>query len=169
MVGFRLSRSLWLSRSLFLKIFFSLLKSRLSRSLFHKLYLKMGFRLSRSLSRTFLSHDGIEAIKEPFTNFSFSRWNRGYHRALLRTFVSHDGIEAIRSIFTNFSFLQWNRAYNGALSRILTMALCETHTLGEDFFHIYHKGYLHRICLIKNLAPRFMVLFAKKIVRSSLF
>jgi hypothetical protein len=24
--------------------------------------------------------------------------------------------------------------------------------LGEDSFHIYHKEYLHRICLVKNLA-----------------
>jgi hypothetical protein len=49
----------------------------------------VGFRLSRSLwlsrspfHETFLSYDGILAIMEPFTNFSFSWWNFGYHRAL---------------------------------------------------------------------------------------
>jgi hypothetical protein len=47
---------------------------------FHKLFfLMMKFRLSRSLSRTFLSHDGISAIT----------------RSLSRIFLSHDGILSI--------------------------------------------------------------------------
>jgi hypothetical protein len=62
-VRFRLSRSLWLSRSLFTKF-----------SSF-----TMEFRLSRSLSWKFLFHDVILAITKPFSNFSFTWWNSGYH------------------------------------------------------------------------------------------
>jgi hypothetical protein len=40
---------------------------------FHELFFfTMEFWLSRSLSRTFLFHNGILGIKEPFMNFSFS-------------------------------------------------------------------------------------------------
>jgi hypothetical protein len=42
----------------------------------------MEFRLSRRLSQTFLSRDGISAITEPFTNFSFTRWNFTRHKTL---------------------------------------------------------------------------------------
>jgi hypothetical protein len=76
--------------------------------------MNLEFRLSQSLSRTSLSHDGISAIMEPFTNFSFTRWTSGYHEAFHK------------------------------IHRI--------HELGEDSFHIYHKEYLHRIRLVKNLA-----------------
>jgi hypothetical protein len=73
---------------------------------FHKfLFHTMESRLSRIL----------------FTNFSFTRWNLGYHEACSRISLSHDGISAItkpfhefvfhtmesrlsRSLFTNFSF-----------------------------------------------------------------
>jgi hypothetical protein len=34
----------------------------------------------------FLSHDGILSIMEPFTNFSFARWNFGYHEAFHELF-----------------------------------------------------------------------------------
>jgi hypothetical protein len=77
-MGFRLSWSLRLSRSPFNELFFHM----------------MDFRISQSLSRTFLPHNGISAITEPVKNFSFTRWNFGYHGAFLtflRTF-SHDGI-----------------------------------------------------------------------------
>jgi hypothetical protein len=53
---------------------------------FHELLCMMEFRLSQSLSQTFLSHDGISAITEPFT-----------------IFLSHDEIWAIIEPFTNFS------------------------------------------------------------------
>jgi hypothetical protein len=70
-----------------------------------------------------------------FTNFSFPRWNPGYHEAYLRIFLSHGGIPAItepfhkfffhmvesrlsRSLFMNFSFPWWNPCYHGAFSRI---------------------------------------------------
>jgi hypothetical protein len=86
-------------------------------------FITVEFRLSRSLSRTFLSHGGISSITEPFTSFSFTRWNLGYHGAFdeFSRILSHGGIH-------------------------------KTHNLGEDSFHIYHKEYLHRIRLVKNLA-----------------
>jgi hypothetical protein len=106
------------------------------------------------------------------TNFSFTRWNFGYHgafhelffhtmelwlsRSLSRTFLSHDGTLSITEPFTNFSFARWNFGYQATflkLSRIFHMVeLTKTHDLGEDSFHIYHKEYLHRIHLVKNLA-----------------
>jgi hypothetical protein len=74
------------------KLSFLIMKFQLSRSLFtsfsftgwnfgyhgafHELFFHtMEFRLSWSLSWTFLSHDRISAITEPFTNFCFTRWN----------------------------------------------------------------------------------------------
>jgi hypothetical protein len=111
-VGFRLSRSLWLSRSPFHELFFH----------------TMEFRLSQRLSRTFLPHDGISAIAKPFTNFSFTRWNFNYHEAfqelffhmmefrlsqsLSQTFLSHHGILAITKPLMNFSFTRRNFGYH---------------------------------------------------------
>jgi hypothetical protein len=149
----------------------------------------MEFQLSRSLSRTFLSHDGISAITKPFTNFSFTPWNFGYHKAfnklffhtmefwisqsLSRTFLSHYGILAITKPFTNFSFTRWNFGYHEAFRSVsrtfLIMELRKTHNLGEDSLNIYHKEYLHRIRLVKNLTSWFRAPFARKRVRSSLF
>jgi hypothetical protein len=40
---------------------------------------------------------------------------------------------------------------------------------GRLFSYIYHKEYLHRIRLIKNLASWFRAPFARKRVRSFLF
>jgi hypothetical protein len=116
----------------------------LSQSLFHKL---------------FLFHDGILAITKPFSRtlsfftmefrlsrslshelFHFSRWNFGYHEAFLtNSFIFHDGIPAITKPFSQtLSFSRWN-------SR-------DTKFGGRLFSYIYHKEYLHRIHLIKNLA-----------------
>jgi hypothetical protein len=70
---------------------------------------------------SFLFDDGILAIGKPFTNFSFTWWNPGYHRVFSRIFLSHDVVLAItepfhesffqmmesrlsRSLLTNFSF-----------------------------------------------------------------
>jgi hypothetical protein len=83
----------------------------------------MEFRLSRSF----------------FTNFYFSRWNFGDHGAFSQTFLFHDGTLAITEPFHKLLFF--------------TMELRKTHNLGEDSFHIYHKEYLHRIRLVKKLAP----------------
>jgi hypothetical protein len=123
-----------------------------------------------AFSRIFLSHGGISAITEPFTNFSFMRWNIGYHSAFSQIFLSHGGISAImepfhkfffhameyrlsRSLFTNFSFSWWNIGYHGAFSRLFLShgGIHKMHDLGENSFHIYHKEYLHRIRLVKNL------------------
>jgi hypothetical protein len=113
---------------------------------FHKfLFHTMEFQLSWSLSRIFLSHDGISAITEPFMNFSFTRWNFSYHGAfhelffytmefrlswsLSRTFLSHNGISAITEPFMNFSLTRWNFGYHRAFH--------------ELFFHRWNFGY-HR-------------------------
>jgi hypothetical protein len=99
----------------------------------------MEFRLSQSLLQTFLSHNGISAITEPFDEL----------------FISHNGISAITEPFANFSFSQWNFGYHGAflyLSRILSHGgIHKTPDLGEDSFHIYHKEYLHRSTSLKTL------------------
>jgi hypothetical protein len=118
---------------------------------FHEFFFHtMESRLSRSL----------------FMNFSFTRWNLGYHGAFSRFLLSHDGISAItepfhefyfhtmesrlsRSLFTNFTFTRWNLGYQGAFSH---NEIHKMHELGEDSFHIYHKEYLHKTRLIKNLA-----------------
>jgi hypothetical protein len=154
---FRLSRSLfsqtlllfiiefWLSGSPSHEDFFSFsMESRLSRSPFHESFFTMEFWLSRSLSHElFFFHDGILAIKEPFTRtfLFFSRWNSGYHGAfhtnfsfftmefwLSRSlshelFFFHDGILAIKEPFTRtFLFSRWNS---------------QNARFGEDSFHIY--------------------------------
>jgi hypothetical protein len=78
--------------------------------------------LSWSLSRIFLSHIGILAITEPFSNFSFTRWNFGYHgvfHELLRSF-SHGGIH-------------------------------ETHDLGEILFIYIRKSIYIGPALLKTL------------------
>jgi hypothetical protein len=71
----------------------------------------------------------------------------------------------------NFSFTWWNLGYHGAFSRIFLShdGIQKMHDVGEDSFHIYHKEYLHRIRLVKNLASWFRAPFARKRVRSSLF
>jgi hypothetical protein len=132
--------------------------------------------------KIFLFHDGISAITEPFTNFSFSQWNLGYHGAFSRIFLSHDGILAITEPLTNFSFSQWNLVFHGTFSRTFFSRwnlgyqgdlshdkVHRMHRLGEDSFHIYHKEYLHRTCLVKNLASWFRAPVARKRVRSFLF
>jgi hypothetical protein len=187
-VRFMLSRSLRLSQSLFGNFSSFTTGFRLLQSLF------TGFSFTRwnlgyhgAFSRIFLSHDGISAITKPFhqfffhtmesrlsqsifTNFSFTWWNFGYYEAFSRIFLSHDGISAItepfhefffhtmeswlsQSLFTNFSIRWWNP---------------QNARFGGDSFHIYHKEYLHRIRLIKNLASWFRAPFARKRVQYSL-
>jgi hypothetical protein len=75
--------------------------------------------------------------QSPFTNFFFT----------VEIWLS-------RSLFTIFSFTWWNLGYHEALSRIF-LSHCvvhKMHELGEDSFYIYHKEYLHRTRLVKNLA-----------------
>jgi hypothetical protein len=173
----------------FLEFFFHMMESRLSRSLFRNFsftWWNLGYH--RAFSQIFLSHDGILAITEPFhkfffhmmesrlsrslfTNFSFTWWNLDYHGAFSQIFLSHDGILAITEPFHKFSFTWWNLGYHGAFSQIFLShdGIQKMHDLGEDSFHIYHKEYLHRICLVKNLASWFRSPFARKRVQSSLF
>jgi hypothetical protein len=117
--------------------FFLMMEFSLSRSLSHTLF-TMELRLSRSLltfSRIF-SHDGIQAITEPFSHFLFTM-KLQLSRSLL-TLSFHDGTSAIMKPSHTFLF---------------TMEFRKTHNLGEDSFHIYYNEYLHRIGFVKNLAP----------------
>jgi hypothetical protein len=113
-----------------------------------------------AFSRTFLSHDGISAITEPFhelffhtmefwlswslfTNFSFAQWNFGYHKAPSHTIPTI--MEPFRelffhtmefrlswSLFTNFSFTRSNFGYHKAPSHTI---LAITEPFRELFFH----------------------------------
>jgi hypothetical protein len=95
------------------------------------LFFTMEFRLSRSPSHElfFFFHDGILAMKEPFTrNFLFSRWNSGYQGAF----------------HTNFSFFAMEFWLSGSLSHEIFFfhdgildTKYETCNLGEDSFHLY--------------------------------
>jgi hypothetical protein len=68
----------------------------------------MEFRLSWSLSRIFLSHNGISAIMEPCTNFSFTRLNFGYHGAFHKLFFHTMEFRLSRSLSQIFSSTRWN-------------------------------------------------------------
>jgi hypothetical protein len=109
--------------------------------------------------------------RSPFMNFSFTWWNFGYHKALSRNFFFTMEIWLSRSLFTIFSFTWWNLGYHEALSRIF-LSHCvvhKMHELVEDSFYIYHKEYLHRTRLVKNLASWFRAPFVRKRVWFSLF
>jgi hypothetical protein len=110
---------------------------------FHEFFFHNGISAITKPLHEFFFHNGISAITKPLHEFFFhngisaitklfTRWNLGYHEAL----------------FMNFSFTIKFR-----LSRSLSHdAIHKMHDLGEDSFHIYHKEYLHKICLVKNLA-----------------
>jgi hypothetical protein len=135
-VGYRLSWSIRLSRSLFTELLF--------------LLFNLGYH--RALLRTFLSHNWIFAITEPFTNFSFTRWNLGYYEAFSLTLLSYDGTQAItepfheyffhmmelrlsQSLFMNFSLIRWNSGYYGAFSRTF-LSYDGTQAITEPFTNI---------------------------------
>jgi hypothetical protein len=115
----------------------------------------MEFWLSGSLSHELFPFSRWNSgYQEAFhTNFFFfSRWNSGYQEASSHELFLffHDGILAIKKpLHEFFLFSRWNSGYQETSShdRIHKM-----HDLGEDSFHIYHKEYLHRIRLVKNLA-----------------
>jgi hypothetical protein len=89
-------------------------------------FFTMEFWLSGILSHELFSFFTVESrlSRSLFTNFSFTRWNFGYHGAfckfffhtmefrlswsLSRIFLSQGGISAITEPFTNFSFTRWN-------------------------------------------------------------
>jgi hypothetical protein len=104
----------------------------------------------------FFFHNGILTIRKPFTRafsfyFTMEFWLSG---SLSRIFLSHGRISAITEPFTNFSFTWWNFGYHGAFHEFLfhmVEFLEKMHDMGDDSFHTYHKEYLHRIRLIKNM------------------
>jgi hypothetical protein len=106
-VGFRLSRSLWLTRSLFLETFSSLLKSRRWQSL-SRTFLMMVFRLSQNLSQTFLSRKWNSGYQESFLELLSFTMEYQLSQSHSRTFLSLNGISAITEPFSNFSFSRYN-------------------------------------------------------------
>jgi hypothetical protein len=159
---------MWLSRSLSHELFFFTMEIWLSRSLSHELFLfsrwnsgyqgafHTNFKFSRwnfgyqgaFLMNFFFFHDGILAIKEPFSRtfsfftmefwlsrslshelFLFSRWNSGYHEAFLtKLFFFHDGILAIMKPFSRtFSFF--------------TMEFWLSRSISHELF-LFHDGIL---------------------------
>jgi hypothetical protein len=118
-----------------LSVFTITKRSTRNFSFFHDelfLFFVMEFWLSRSLSHElFFFHNGILAIKRPFTRtFLFSRWNSGYQEAIHTNFYFftmefwlsgslshelfffHDGILAIGKPFTQtYLFSRWNSGY----------------------------------------------------------
>jgi hypothetical protein len=125
---------------------------RLPQSLSHEYFsfFTMGFWLSQSLSHElFFSFFTMgfrlsQSLSHEF--FLFSRWDSGYHKAFLTNF---------------FLFSRWD-----LFSRL---NFGNTQFGGRLFLYIYHKEYLHRIRLVKNLASWFRAPFARKRVRSFLF
>jgi hypothetical protein len=103
----------------------------------------------------FFFHDGILAITKPFHEFFFhmveiSAITEPFHKVFFHTVESR----LSRSLFTNCFFTQWNIGYHRAFSQIFLShgGIHKMHDLGEDSFHIYHKEYLHRTRIVKNLA-----------------
>jgi hypothetical protein len=155
--------------ALFLNFSFTM-ESRLSRSLFHEFFFTMESRLSQSPFHEFFFHNGISAITKPFSRIFLSQQNLGCHEALFTNFSFTMESRLSRSPFHEFFFHNRISAITKPFSRIFFHnRIDKMHDLGEDSFHIYHKEYLHRICLVKNLASWFRAPFARKRVRSSLF
>jgi hypothetical protein len=105
----------------------------------------MEFWLSRSLfHELFLFHDGILAIKEPFSRtFSLSRWNSSYQGAFHTISRWNSGYQgAFHTNFFSFIMELW-------LSRSLSHELFLFHdgilrirVFGEDSFHITKSIYI---------------------------
>jgi hypothetical protein len=121
----------------------------------------MEFWLSRCLSHElfFFFHDGILAITKPFSRtFSFFTMEFWLSRSLSHEFFSFFTMEfwLSRSLSHElFSFFTMEFWLSRSLSHELSFfhdGILEIRNLGEDSFHIYHKEYLHRIRLVKNLA-----------------
>jgi hypothetical protein len=98
-----------------------------------------------------------EFYQEAFlTNFLFSRWNSGYQEAFLTNFSFSRWNSGYQEAFlTSFSFFTMELWLSGSLSHEFFFfhdGILEMCNLGENYFHIYHKEYLHRIRLVKNLA-----------------
>jgi hypothetical protein len=170
----------WLSGSLYHKLFsFFTMDFWLSGSLSHELFIFSWWnsRYQEAFLTNFFFRDGILASRKPshelfsfFTMefwlswslshelFLFSRWNSGYQGAFLTNL---------------FLFSRWNSRYQGAfLMNFFLFSRWNSRNTqfgGRLFSYIYHKEYLHRIRLVKNLASWFRAPFARKRVWSSLF
>jgi hypothetical protein len=86
--------------------------------------------------------------------FLFSQWNSGYHEAFLMKFFlfSRRNFGYPEAFLTNFFlFSRRNFGYHEAFPTNFFL-FSRRYDLGEGSFHIYHKEYLHRIRLVKNLA-----------------
>jgi hypothetical protein len=120
---------------------------------FSRTFFTMELWLSRSLSHEHFSFFTMEFwLSRSLFHEIFSRWNSGYHKAFFTNFF-HDGILAITEPFsrTFFTMEFW-------LSRSLFHELFSRWNSGNMqfggrlFSYIYHKEYLRRIHLVKNLA-----------------
>jgi hypothetical protein len=116
----------------------------LSKSSSHELFLFS--RWYSGFQEAFLTnffHDGILAIKEPFSRtFLFSRWYSGYQEAFLMNFF-HDGILAIKEPFSQL-FSRWNSGYQGAfLTNVsfFTMVFWLSGSLSHELFSRWNSGY----------------------------
>jgi hypothetical protein len=173
MVGFRLSRSLWLSRSLFLETFLSPF---------------MELRLPWSLSQTFtisfsrwnsgyhgaFSH--ISLIRwnfgyhEAFSHFSFIQWNFGYYGAFSHFSFIRWNFGCYRA-FSHFSFIWWNFGYHGAFSHFsfIRWNFVRHAFWGKTLFIFITKSIYIESASLKTLPLDLEPPVARKRVRSSLF
>jgi hypothetical protein len=144
----------------------------LSQAFFHNFIYQEAF-----LTNFFFFYDGILAVTKPFSQsfsfftmefwlsrslshnlFLFSRWNSGYHEAFLTNFFFfHDGILAIMKPFsrTFFFFHDGILAITEPFSQsffFFAMEFWIYAIWGKTLLYIYHKEYLQRIRLVKNLA-----------------
>jgi hypothetical protein len=152
----------WLSGSLSHELFFFLRWNSGYQEAFHMnfFFFHDGIpAITEPFTQTFILHDEISATTEHFHEFFFHNGISAITKPL-HEFFFHNGISAITKLFT-----RWNLGYHEALfmnfsftikfrlSRSLSHdAIHKMHDLGEDSFHIYHKEYLHKIRLVKNLA-----------------
>jgi hypothetical protein len=157
MVGFRLSRSLWLSRSLFLETFLSPF---------------MELRLPWSLSQTFTIsfsrwNSGYHGA---FSHFSLIRWNFGYHEAFSHFSFIRWNFGYYRA-FSHFSFIRWNFGYHGAFSHFsfIRWNFVRHAFWGKTLFIFITKSIYIESASLKTLPLDLEPPVARKRVRSSLF
>jgi hypothetical protein len=151
----------------------------------------MEFWLSRSpFLRISLSHDGISAITKPFheflfhmmesrlsrslfTNFSFIRWNLGYHEAFSRISLSYDGISAITKPFHEFLFHTmestkctiWGKTLFIYITKSIYIGFASLKTLPLDLEPLCKEKSMVLLILMK-LRRRKMFLFPKSLIDS---
>jgi hypothetical protein len=100
---------------------------RLSRSLFTNFSLtRRNSGYQGAFSRTFLSHDGIMAIREPFHELFF-------HRMEFRL---------SRSLFMNVSLTRWNLGYQGAFHELLFFTMESWLSRSLSRTSLFHDGIL---------------------------